>query len=179
MLIEAKAILAHGDWLRWLRGNIDISERTASDYMRLARSPENRQHAADLSIRAALKSERAAKQAARSTAQPRREAGTLSCFRIIRGTRSNIRRRHRRRSSTRLMRTSAGRLGVGIRSPGVCMVANIATHARSRNQQQCAPISRSVSCRCSITSGWPHPPTRKFRAIPAIIPRAGECSSAA
>jgi protein gp37 len=61
MLIEAKAMLRHGDWLPWLRVHVEISGRTASDYMRLARDP-NSQHAADLSIRAALEQQRAGKK---------------------------------------------------------------------------------------------------------------------
>jgi protein gp37 len=61
MLIVAKAMLRHGDWLPWLRVHVEISGRTASDYMRLARNP-NSQHAADLSIRAALEQQRAEKK---------------------------------------------------------------------------------------------------------------------
>jgi hypothetical protein len=38
-LIEAKEMLQHGEWLPWLRDHIGIGERTAQDYMRLARDP--------------------------------------------------------------------------------------------------------------------------------------------
>ncbi len=37
LLIEAKRQLKHGQWLPWLREHCQISERTASLYMRLAR----------------------------------------------------------------------------------------------------------------------------------------------
>ena len=53
-LIEAKSLLTHGAWLPWLRQRVSMSERTAQDYMRLARDP-NPQRAAHLSIRASLK----------------------------------------------------------------------------------------------------------------------------
>jgi Protein of unknown function (DUF3102) len=55
-LIEAKALLPHGEWLPWLRDHVGISDRRASDYMRLARSGLQIGSAADLSIRAALAS---------------------------------------------------------------------------------------------------------------------------
>jgi Protein of unknown function (DUF3102) len=35
LLREAKAKLKHGDWLPWLRENLDLTRRTASGYMRL------------------------------------------------------------------------------------------------------------------------------------------------
>jgi hypothetical protein len=38
LLIEAKAQLQHGQWLPWLRDNVNISERTAQLYMRLAKN---------------------------------------------------------------------------------------------------------------------------------------------
>jgi hypothetical protein len=41
-------MLPYGDWLPWLRDHIGIGQRTAQDYMRLARDP-NAQRAADLS----------------------------------------------------------------------------------------------------------------------------------
>jgi hypothetical protein len=37
LLIEAKEKLEHGQWLPWLKANCEISERTAQQYMRLAR----------------------------------------------------------------------------------------------------------------------------------------------
>jgi hypothetical protein len=52
LLIEAKAKAGHGNWLPWVRANLPFSERTARNYMRLAR---NRQRIADLpSINEAL-----------------------------------------------------------------------------------------------------------------------------
>jgi hypothetical protein len=36
LLIEAKAQIAHGDWLPWLENNFDLTDRTARNYMRAA-----------------------------------------------------------------------------------------------------------------------------------------------
>ena len=56
-LAKAKAAIGHGGWLPWLRENTTISERTARNYMRLARNPDvlKTAESADLSIDAALK----------------------------------------------------------------------------------------------------------------------------
>jgi DUF3102 family protein len=58
-LIAAKNQLGHRRWLPWLKGHCGLPERTAQDYMRLAHGrselERNPQHAADLSLRAALK----------------------------------------------------------------------------------------------------------------------------
>ncbi len=51
-LIDAKAMLDHGEWLPWLR-KLGISLRTAQDHMALGRNP-NARHAAHLRVRAAL-----------------------------------------------------------------------------------------------------------------------------
>jgi hypothetical protein len=57
-LVEAKALLKHGQWLPWLNEHVEISERQARNYMRLARDlPEpdiKTAVTADLSIEAAL-----------------------------------------------------------------------------------------------------------------------------
>jgi Protein of unknown function (DUF3102) len=55
LLIEAKAQVAHGQWLPWLRDHVEISERTAQVYMRCAKGREEiekqiRSGAADLSL---------------------------------------------------------------------------------------------------------------------------------
>jgi hypothetical protein len=59
LLLEAKRQLKHGHWVEWLEANCAISDRTAQTYMHLARNravlEANPQHAADLSIREALK----------------------------------------------------------------------------------------------------------------------------
>lgn len=59
LLIEAKAVVEHGQWLPWLATNVPFSERTAQGYMRLAsRWPELEAKSAtvaDLPLRAALK----------------------------------------------------------------------------------------------------------------------------
>ena len=48
-LIEAKGKLSHGEWLTWLTEQVDFSERTAQNFMRLAREWSNPQALADLS----------------------------------------------------------------------------------------------------------------------------------
>ncbi len=51
-LTEAKALVPHGQWLPWLEANFEGGERTAQNYMRLAR---NRNAVADLpSVREAV-----------------------------------------------------------------------------------------------------------------------------
>jgi hypothetical protein len=58
LLIEAKAQLKHGQWLPWLRDHVEISERAAQLYMRLARYrptiEANPQPVAELSFKGAL-----------------------------------------------------------------------------------------------------------------------------
>ena len=53
-LIEAKALLRHGEWLPWLREHVAVSDRTAQNYMRLAGSGLEIRTVADLGIRAAV-----------------------------------------------------------------------------------------------------------------------------
>lgn len=53
-LIEAKEHLAHGEWLPWLNEQVEFSERTAQNFMRLAREWTNPQTLADLGISKAL-----------------------------------------------------------------------------------------------------------------------------
>lgn len=53
-LIEAKSMLPHGDWLPWLTEQVEFSERTARNFMRLAREWTNRQALADLGAAKAL-----------------------------------------------------------------------------------------------------------------------------
>ena len=53
-LIEAKAMLPHGEWLPWLTEQVEFSERTARNFMRLAREWTNRQALADLGAAKAL-----------------------------------------------------------------------------------------------------------------------------
>ena len=49
MLIEAKDQVGHGGWSRWLSKNFDLSQRTAQDYMRWARTHnESRGRAAQM-----------------------------------------------------------------------------------------------------------------------------------
>lgn len=54
-LIEAKELLSHGEWLPWLSDQVEFSERTAQDFMRLAREWSNPQTLADLGKAKALK----------------------------------------------------------------------------------------------------------------------------
>lgn len=53
-LIEAKEMLPHGEWLRWLTEQVGYSERSAQGYMRLARMGANPQLVADLGVRKVL-----------------------------------------------------------------------------------------------------------------------------
>jgi hypothetical protein len=55
LLIEAKALVQHGQWLPWLKDHVDISERTAQIYMRAAKNraeieASKAQSTADLSL---------------------------------------------------------------------------------------------------------------------------------
>jgi hypothetical protein len=58
LLIEAKQQLDHGQWLPWLAESVEISERTARRYMRLARNRDaieaNRPSMSDLTINGVL-----------------------------------------------------------------------------------------------------------------------------
>ena len=47
-LTEAKQALPHGEWLPWLNERVEFSERTAQNFMRLAREWSNPQALADL-----------------------------------------------------------------------------------------------------------------------------------
>lgn len=53
-LLEAKAQLGHGEWLPWLRDRVDISERSAQNFMRLAREYSKSAEIADLGASKAL-----------------------------------------------------------------------------------------------------------------------------
>ncbi len=53
-LIEAKALLPHGEWLPWLTERVEFSERTAQNFIRLAREWSNPQALADLGATKAL-----------------------------------------------------------------------------------------------------------------------------
>ena len=53
-LNEAKAQLSHGEWLPWLREKVGISERSAQDFMRLAREYSKSAEIADLGASKAL-----------------------------------------------------------------------------------------------------------------------------
>lgn len=53
-LIEAKTLLQHGEWLPWLTERIEYSEKTAQNFMRLARQWSNPQALADLGATKAL-----------------------------------------------------------------------------------------------------------------------------
>jgi hypothetical protein len=60
LLAQAKEGLVHGQWLPWLNGHCNVSERTAQAYMRLAlkcgdMDDEKAQRVADLPIREALR----------------------------------------------------------------------------------------------------------------------------
>ena len=50
-LIEAKALLKHGEWLPWLRENCALAELTAQLYMKVARSGLESATVADLGLK--------------------------------------------------------------------------------------------------------------------------------
>src|SRR6478752_1479055 len=77
-------MLQHGEWLPWLRSYVEIGERTAQDYMRLARGP-NPQRAAEMSIRSALTAARVEKQAARPGGQLAKRSGRTILLRTHNG----------------------------------------------------------------------------------------------
>ena len=53
-LIEAKEMLPHGEWLPWLNERVELSERTAQKFMRLAQKWSNPSALADLGATKAL-----------------------------------------------------------------------------------------------------------------------------
>lgn len=53
-LIEAKALLSHGEWLPWLEGRVEFSEASAQRYMMLAREYSNPATLRDLGYSKAL-----------------------------------------------------------------------------------------------------------------------------
>ena len=53
-LIEAKEMLPHGEWLPWLNEQVELSERTAQKFMKLAREWSNPNTLADLGASKAL-----------------------------------------------------------------------------------------------------------------------------
>ena len=57
LLLDAKRIAGHGNWLEWLHTNCQFSERTAQNYIKLAENKErlsNTQRVAYLSLREAI-----------------------------------------------------------------------------------------------------------------------------
>ena len=55
LLLEAKALVGHGNWLDWLAANFPASVRTAQHYMKLAENPEDAQRVAHLGVGKALR----------------------------------------------------------------------------------------------------------------------------
>lgn len=53
-LIEAKEMLSHGEWLPWLTERVEFSEKSAQNFMRIARNYSNPQALADLGATKAL-----------------------------------------------------------------------------------------------------------------------------
>lgn len=52
-LIEAKALMKHGQWLAWLKDHCQLAERTAQLYMRIAESGLESATVADMGLKAA------------------------------------------------------------------------------------------------------------------------------
>ena len=42
LMIEAKAVLKHGEWLKWLEEKVEFSQRTAEEYMQVAKLYEGK-----------------------------------------------------------------------------------------------------------------------------------------
>ncbi len=60
LLVQAKALVGHGEWQEWVKSNCTIAVRTASAYMRLVTKIESlpdpeRQRVADLPVREAIR----------------------------------------------------------------------------------------------------------------------------
>ena len=53
-LIEAKALLSHGEWLPWLEERVEFSEKAAQRFMLLARKYSNPTTLSDLGVSKAL-----------------------------------------------------------------------------------------------------------------------------
>jgi hypothetical protein len=79
LLIEAKELVAHGEWLPWLQANCRLSERQARTYMRLARHRHRLESAAtaDLTIAAA--------EALVGKPKPKRQRGLPGQFDLLGG----------------------------------------------------------------------------------------------
>lgn len=54
-LIEAKALLKHGEWLPWLKEHVGFSERTAQMYMKIVRLGFKSATVADIGLKAAAR----------------------------------------------------------------------------------------------------------------------------
>jgi hypothetical protein len=88
LLVEAKKQCPHGQWLPWLKKNVNLSERTAQAYMRVAKHWERLEGksatVADLTYRSALET-LADKPAAKPADEPddRTPFQTGKCYRIL------------------------------------------------------------------------------------------------
>jgi hypothetical protein len=83
LLIEAKALVAHGEWLPWLEANTEISEDTAGIWMKYARNKglllADSEHVRNLTFREADKliaEHKAAQRPAAAPAKKRKEPET-------------------------------------------------------------------------------------------------------
>jgi Protein of unknown function (DUF3102) len=54
-LIEAKALLKHGEWLPWLKEHVGFSERTAQMYMKIVRLGFKSATVADIGLKVAAR----------------------------------------------------------------------------------------------------------------------------
>src|SRR5271169_5322727 len=55
LLLEAKAQVPHGEWMKWLKANCKVSGRTARLYMQIANDPSRMATVANLTLRAAAR----------------------------------------------------------------------------------------------------------------------------
>ena len=109
LLIEAKAKIPHGQWLPWLRQNVDFSERSVQAYMRVAvRLGRNPQRVADLSLRDAM---REVPRPAAMGFAPRSMLNLPTCCRAFAPTAPTVRpiRKIGRWTTQRLVPTASGK----------------------------------------------------------------------
>jgi hypothetical protein len=73
-LLKAKQLVPHGDWLKWLKDNVEVSRRTAQVYMQLAKGgPADRANAQTAALLALRESQEVDRRSGKGKPQP--EAG--------------------------------------------------------------------------------------------------------
>lgn len=77
LLLQAKTLIGHGGWGKWLKSNCKVTERTAQIYMKLARA--NPKRVSDLSLLDAISPERSDRSVVRSKAAIAGRCRNLLC----------------------------------------------------------------------------------------------------